>query len=175
MKKRLVIYDFDGTIFFSPNKDQGVEIYKNHGKNWMHIGWWGKKESLEPPIVEIKPVDSQYNQKVLNSFYKDRKDENSLVVLMTGRAYFFESRIKEICENKGIFFDFYFFDGSPGCHGKSTLEKKLNRIEDLIHENLEVLEIWEDRPEHIIGFSEKIAFWKEKCPKLNVVEIHDAN
>lgn len=172
MKKRLVIYDFDGTIFFSPNKEQGEKICAKNGMNWMHTGWWGRKESLLPPIVEKNPPKSQYNEIVNEAYLKDKKDKNCSVILMTGRPFYMEKRIKEICENNNMLFDSYYFSGSPGHIGNSTLEMKINFIEKNINENLEILEIWEDRPDQIKGFSEKIEFWKEKYPSLKYVKIH---
>ena len=40
-----MIYDFDGTLFHSPNKELGEQLYeKSTGKKWPFKGWWGRKD-----------------------------------------------------------------------------------------------------------------------------------
>ena len=153
-KSRLVIYDFDGTIFKSPDRKAGEDIsLQLTGKKLPFPGWWGRKESLLPPIVPEKPGKEWYIEHSIAAYREDIKDDDTEVILMTGRIFKNRKRVIEICQNADILFHDHYFSGQPGHKGKNTLEIKSNFIlNDLMHENLKILEIWEDRPEHVEGF-----------------------
>ena len=55
-KRRAVIYDFDGTIFNSPDREAGELAYlEATGNMFPFPGWWGRIESLMPPVIPEKP------------------------------------------------------------------------------------------------------------------------
>jgi hypothetical protein len=171
---RLVIYDFDGTIFRSPEPVDGASRYKAiTGSDWPFKGWWGRDESLSPPLVPEKPDDSWFIPRVTRSFRKDFADPKTKVVLMTGRPFKLRRRIVEILSGHGMDFDDYFFAGSPGTSGSNTLEIKTNNLQRLVSPQIKTLEIWEDRPEHIVGFHAFSSVLKDKNPGLEVF-IHNA-
>lgn len=48
----MYVFDFDGTLVSTPGPEKGrVEYQKHTGKRWPHSGWWGRAESLEPPLA----------------------------------------------------------------------------------------------------------------------------
>jgi hypothetical protein len=173
-KKRLVIYDFDGTIFNSPDREKGELTYFNStGEKLPFSGWWGRLESLSPPIVPEKPDEKWLIANTIAAYREDFKNDETELVLMTGRPFKNSKRIIDICQHFELMFHLHYFRGQPGQKGKDTLEIKCNFItEELIHEKLEILEIWEDRPEHTAAFFESAKQWK-KTFGLNKIIIHD--
>jgi len=176
MKARVAIYDFDGTIFHSPEREQGELSYFNAtGEFFPHAGWWGKNETLIPPIVPQIPDSSWYLQETLKAHREDSLRDDTEVILMTGRPYKNRHRILEICDLAGLKFDRHFFKGQPGQKGSDTFSVKRNFIQDhIFHPELKVLEIWEDRPEHVSNFINIAKYWKFKTNKtLEQIIVHD--
>jgi hypothetical protein len=61
--------------------ESGKQIYLDKtGKEWPHIGWWGKAESLDIEIFENKLVDS-----VKLSYDEMKLADDTLMVMLTGR------------------------------------------------------------------------------------------
>ena len=148
---KLVIYDFDGTIFKSPDRLQGKKIYKKAtGENLKFSGWWQELESLMPPIVLLFPNQTYFVNKVVQNYRN--QDKNSKIVLMTGRPVSLKDRILQICDSQNIIFDEHYFAGQPGQIGNNTLEIKKNFIKNLLNANLSSVEIYEDRTNHVIEF-----------------------
>jgi|LakMenEpi03Aug12_release.lakeMendotaPanAssembly.Ray.scaffolds.fasta_scaffold262589_2 hypothetical protein len=172
--KKLVIYDFDGTLFKSPDDKEGKEIYEEEtGEPWPFKGWWGRNESLLPPIVPQKPDPHWYIQDVVSNQKKDSEDPNAKVVLMTGRPFQIKNRVMEILDHAGIRFDNTFFAGQSGTKGSGTFEIKSNNIKMLLNNDFDLLEIWEDRPEHVEAFTYLGSQLKKTNPRLQSVIIHD--
>lgn len=172
--KKLVIYDFDGTLFKSPDDKEGKEIYEEEtGEPWPFKGWWGRNESLLPPIVPQKPDPHWYIQDVVSNQKKDSEDPNAKVVLMTGRPFQIKNRVMEILDHAGIRFDNTFFAGQSGTKGSGTFEIKSNNIKMLLNNDFDLLEIWEDRPEHVEAFTDLGSQLKKTNPRLQSVIIHD--
>lgn len=174
-KKRVVIYDFDGTLFKSPLREDGELLYfEATGKKLPFPGWWGRLESLSPPIIPEKPGPEWLITNTINAYREDIKDEETEVILMTGRPFKHRKRILEICEHNNLLFHDHYFRGQPGQKGRDTLEIKSNFIvEHLIHPELAFLEIWEDRPEHTSAFYDLAKKWKITFPNLEKITIHD--
>lgn len=173
-QSRAVIYDFDGTLFNSPTREQGeLSYFETTGKNFPFPGWWGRLESLIPPVIPEKPGEEWLIQRTISAYRNDCLDNNTRCVLMTGRPYKNRKRIIEICDHHNLKFQSYYFRGQPGQIGRDTLQIKSNIIlNEILHNDLEILEIWEDRPEHISGFfdfSKRII----KNTSLKKIIIHD--
>jgi len=173
-KTRLVTYDFDGTLFNSPDREFGEKKYiELTGEKFPHKGWWGRVESLLPPIVPLIPDKSWFIEETINAYKEDIKCEKTSCMLMTGRPFKIRKRIFEILESQKLLFHFYVFRGQKGQFGNDTLEIKINAIDDhLANNNIKTLEIWEDRPEHADSFC-KYAINSCKNAKLEEAIIHD--
>lgn len=179
-KKRVVIYDFDNTLFNSPGREEGEVLYlEGTGNLWPFGGWWGRIETLMPPIVPDPIPESMWIASTLAAYREDQKDKDAYLVMMTGRPFKCRKRVREILDSQNIVFHEEFYRGMKGQRGSDTLEIKLNIIEGkalgpLIHNSLEVLEIWEDRPEHSSRFMTEAKRWKSKYGNhLRKVIIHD--
>lgn len=174
-KPRMVIYDFDDTLFVSPDREVGEVAYlEATGQMFPFGGWWGRPESLMPPVVPEKPGLEWYVQHTIDAYRKDFEDEETECILMTGRPFKIRKRVIELCENQALKFDDYYFRGQPGSKGRDTLEIKSNFItEDLMHQGLRIVEIHEDRPEHVSGFLDLAKRMKKKFDHLEKILVHD--
>jgi len=196
-KKKIAIFDFDGTLVLTPGPEEGMDAYKRGtGKPWKiqsssvaiqhgfdpkmrRTGWWGRKETLESPIFE--PTEDKLNPTVVAALQQARQDTETYTVVMTGRHGKLENRVKEILNMHNIYADEYFFrghkdltkmDGYP--HRGDTLDYKvfviLNR---LMSPEIRELEIWDDRAEHIARFVQFGNSLIREWPKLELVTVHD--
>ena len=105
LDKKVVFYDFDGTLIDSPMPNPGKEIYKEKtGKDYPHRGWWGRPESMDLDIFDIKP-----HSEVEKVFRKDVKDPHTIVVLLTNRLSQLAPDIKKVLVKNDMKFDHYSF------------------------------------------------------------------
>lgn len=143
MIERIAIFDFDGTLFRSPEKPDW----------WPLGGFWGRLETLSPPYIPENPDADWYVGHVVSAAKAACSDPKTHACLLTGRIPKFEKRVRQILTNVGIRFDDNFF-----ASGSGTLPFKLGVIEELVGRFPEatVVEMWEDRAEHIGPFEEKI-------------------
>lgn len=96
--KRLAIYDFDGTLIDSPEPNPGKEIWKEKtGQEYPHVGWWGRKESLDTDVFEIKPFPE-----ILKRLEKDREAEDTHVIILTSRLEKLRSELENILNLNNI-------------------------------------------------------------------------
>jgi hypothetical protein len=171
---KLIIYDFDGTLFNSPDSETGKDLYKDvTGEPWPHRGWWGRLETLSPPLVPEMPGPEWYITKSVESCKNDLSDPEATVVLMTGRPNQFRRRITQILDHAGLKMDGYFLTGQPGTVGSSTFEIKFNFILGLLNPNYKTLEIHEDRPDQILKFKAFVPEVKTKFPNIEKIVIND--
>jgi len=135
---RVAVFDFDGTLFASPEKPEW----------WPHRGFWGRLETLSPPLVPENPDMSWWAPKVVAQAKDAIKDSRTYVVLLTGRVEKFAPRIKHMLKSVGLDFDDHFFGD-----GSSTMTFKLGVLGRLAARFPDAsIEMWEDRPEHVPSF-----------------------
>lgn len=150
MINKISVFDFDQTLFNSPQKPEG----------WKG-GWWGKDHSLLPPFLprDLKEARHLLNEKVVTEYLKSKACKNTHTVMMTGRHWGLHKHVMNImhafdlCETVNVRedSDHYIF-----ISGGNTLEGKLARITELFKkfDQVDFIEMWEDRPEHIKVFRE---------------------
>lgn len=142
---KLSVFDFDGTLFKSPEKPKG---YKGN--------WWIQKESLGPPNVPEKPGNKFWNTDVVNLALKEIADKNTYTILLTGRIdQFFEDRIKDLTRQKDLDFDYIKLNE----FGRDTGEFKVEEIQNILkkHKKIKKIEMWEDEQEKIELYKEKFS------------------
>jgi FMN phosphatase YigB (HAD superfamily) len=158
---KLYIFDFDGTLFHTPTDDIGKDIwFDKTGREWHHIGWWSKVETLDDNIFDI-PL----NRDVYNEYLKiDRKD--SKVFLATGRLNKVPGMmdsVKNLCHREGLEFDGLYLSNGD------TFKFKSNLFEKLIEKyNPDILTMYDDRESHIELFKEWALY--QKCP-IKIVDV----
>lgn len=202
MPRKLDIFDFDGTLFNSPSDTpENHKLYEQHtGIPWlidkemsnrltkklgrfvgMRRGWWGKAETLQPPLVPDPAPKELWNAAVVEAFEKSKADPDALTVILTGRHAGLKNAVLRIIkqgkvmkivtkhakggadyyevadENASIYF---LGENGPVPNKKDkpgdTLSWKLWVINQFfeVHADLEAIEFWEDREEHIPHFQE---------------------
>lgn len=168
--KKLVSFDFDGTLFFTPEEEMGKSIFKNiTGLDWPYRGWWGRKESLDLRIFSI-PI----NQYVYNSYLKHKADPNTYVFLATGRLASPKVNMTKDVMNVLAQYDLTTdnkegFDEIHLNPGMDTYAFKTRLFEALIkkHQPDEFI-MYDDRQGHLINF----ATWAQtqKC-KVTIIDV----
>lgn len=142
---KLSVFDFDGTLFKSPDKPEG---YKGN--------WWVEKKSLNPPTVPEKPGDEFWNLEVVEAARKELEDPKNCVILMTGRVNnVFHERITELVGQKGLNFKHIWCND----FGRSTGEFKLEKIHMLLKQNKSIkkIEMWEDEPDKVELYTDELS------------------
>lgn len=181
-KNKLAVYDFDGTLIFTPEPKHGIPKYEMlTGKEWgrPEWHWWDRKVSLTPPVFE--PNDNHVNWKVVEQFHKDKANTETYTVIMTGRKILLAEEVKKILDAFDLYPDEYFFRhqedlmNSEGYPSHETFAYKAFVIKKrLMNPNIKELTIYEDRPEHIDRFIKLGEQLKLRWPTLEVVKVEDA-
>ena len=181
-KRRLCIFDFDNTLVKTPEREEGSKRWRDAtGQEWLHKGWWGRKETLRPPIFNSGPNDIKHN--VVEDFKKAKADPQAIVVMMTGRHGGLEQDVKGILSRYGLEPDEEYYKG----HRNLTKDPRYPKNDDtwaykhhvLINllaprEGIEEIEIWDDRAEHVPMWLEAGKWIKDNYSTIQRVIFHDA-
>jgi len=201
MPCKLDIFDFDGTLVNTPlDTTENRRLYENDkGIPWIidketsrrlsakhrkHIGmrrgWYGRRETLEPPLVPNPTPKSIFIPKVCDQFRESKANEEAITLLMTGRHAGIMAQVLRICgdgklvdvKHKGIKDGKLYVDcvdanvqclfmgqngpDPQGTKPNETLPWKMWIIEQYVRvfPDLEKIEIWEDREAHVAEFRE---------------------
>jgi hypothetical protein len=142
---KIFLIDFDGTISNTPEKEEGIKIYKEKtGNDYPHKGWWGRNESLDMNMFDIKPIQSTVD--VVKKHYGQ---PNTKVFLLTGRVPKNSQAVEKILDSYGVKFDDYFYKTSH-----DTLDFKLKKMSELLvqYPDTQEVTLFEDRKEHFDAF-----------------------
>jgi len=164
---KLTIFDLDGTLVDTPLPDVGKKIWEEKtGNKWPHRGWWGRPDSIDVDVFDIPTI-----QTTIDGYNKAVAEENTLTVMMTGRLVKLIKEVNKLLEKHNLVFDLYRFNT-----GGETFRVKQKQILSILNEypDIDTIEIWEDRPEHITRFRELSSDWvtngKVKRFTINIVE-----
>jgi len=138
-KDKVAIFDFDGTLFKSPNPPRW----------WKKKKWWRTPESLDPPCVPEKPDASWWNGPLVSLAKKRIGDPSTHTVLLTGRwSHLFGRRVRELLKQVGLNFDEVLLSDDA-----STLAFK-TRVLSALAKRFEPkkVEIWDDHPRYTRNF-----------------------
>lgn len=160
MSKKIYAFDFDGTLFFTPEPEEGKKIFKLVTEiDWPHRGWWSKKETLDLNIFSI-PINPWVYREYLRSI-----SEGSMVILATGRMEKLRNDVENILNSNNLSFDEVHLNP-----GMDTFLFKAKLFERLINKhNPEVLVMYDDRVEHLIKFRE----WAKTQPcRIDIIDVN---
>jgi DNA topoisomerase-1 len=155
----LDVYDFDGTLFRSPEKPV-----------WWKGGWWGNLDSLTPPCVPEQPSSDWWNGSVVEAAKRSLSNPDTRTIFLTGRIQKFSIRVKDLLRQAGLPFDEMFFAG-----GGATEKFKLETIKKILGEEPTIrgVSIWEDRGPHLRMFADWVESNGRACfPHLITVSAH---
>jgi Fe-Mn family superoxide dismutase len=136
---RLVMFDFDGTLFRSweatPSWWEGTEL------DTGPYSFFVKPESLDEPCVPDNPPSNYWIPRPLAAAKEAIQDRGTLTVLITGRVKTHQDRVKELAQQKGLRFDHYYFNP-----GMSAARFKVVVLKNLLvgYNTITSVEIWEN-------------------------------
>ena len=142
---KISIFDFDGTLMKTPHPEEGKKQWEEFtGKEYPHIGWWSKPESLDDAVFDIQPIEN-----TVADYLREKSNPDTLVIMLTGRLPHQAEQIEELLLLHNISFDEYHYKGNG-----DTLTSKFNTIKSLLNRfpNVKEIEMWEDREPHAIEF-----------------------
>jgi len=191
---RLVIVDFDDTLVYTPTPEKGMPEYeKTTGKPWKipdketavqhgfdpkfrRIGWYGREETLK-----FDRTSEKLNQDVANTLKLLQSNPQTHTVIMTGRHAALGNTVKDIVSHYGVHADEYYFKAQKDLTNHPEYPKSNDTfdykafviIKKLMKESVEILEIFEDRAEHVNQFLQLGKNLKEIWKNLKTVIVHD--
>lgn len=138
----LHVYDFDGTLFRSPDPPDG----------WDGDSWWVAPESLNAPCVPDRPGPEWWVQSTVAQARRSIADPNVWAIVCTGRPLRkggFAYRVPELVHQAGLAFDDIYLSTSHDTPGfkKAVITKITSRYPDIT-----TVHIWEDRANHLDSF-----------------------
>lgn len=117
---RIVMFDFDGTLFRSWEKTP------TWWKDVTPYSFFVKPESLDEPCVPDRPDASYWIASALNAARQESRDRNSFVVVITGRVKVHQPRVKKLLTSAGVKPDaMYFNPGMPADRFKVAVLRTL--------------------------------------------------
>jgi glycerol-3-phosphate cytidylyltransferase-like family protein len=162
--KRIVIFDFDGTLFFTPTPEQGIPVWEEKtGEKWPYNGWWGRGETLDADIFHI-PINPYVYRKHQGAV----ACPDTMVVLSTGRLERMRDKVQTILDQNNLEFDLVSL-----CTGPDTYTYKSRLFKKLIEEHQpDVFVMYDDRHSHIANFKE----WAKDMPcRVEIVDVTSAD
>lgn len=163
----LHIYDFDGTLFNTPEPTHGHDEYQQKTGRPFPVGyWWDRHESLDANVFHIsegpayqdfwKSTKKQQQQPQPQQEDEEDKEEDEqdkiCTLMMTGRSFRLRASVLRIMNRHGMRPLFSIF--KPLNYRNSTLSYKQEALKQLIalFPNVKRICLWEDRIEHAKQF-----------------------
>ena len=151
---KLLIVDFDSTIFKSPLPNPSIWTKQFVG-TLISSGWFQDLDSLSHPSVPVDPDESWFNLPLLKYI---QMQVGVLTVLLTGRSQLFQNRIEHILKPYPYFHQFHYKKNTE----LSTCSHKMQVISQLLLSGqFTLVEIYEDRSPHLDIFREFLISQKD--------------
>jgi len=149
----LCVFDFDGTLFKSPQKPE------DEGNSW-----WLHRKSLDVPNTPSSPGrEWWYNKTVAKT-----KDPSCYTIMLTGRSdRYLEERINELLLQRKLVFDEVGLNDA----GLESEDFKIARINEIVKSlpNLKEIEMWEDKEDLARKYQKEYGNGPYKF-KINIVD-----
>ena len=164
MIKRIVSYDFDGTLCHTPGPEIGKKVWEEKtGTVFPYTGWWSKKETLDLDIFDI-PVDGDVYMKYLEDMVRKEESGDTMVILATGRVEKLRKEVENVLNHHNLSFDLVALNtGGDTYHFKTRLfEMLINKF------NPDEFVMYDDRQEHLVMFED----WAKKQPcRVEIIDV----
>jgi tRNA nucleotidyltransferase/poly(A) polymerase len=163
---RLVMYDFDGTLFRSWEKTP------DWWENPTPYSFFDQPASLDEPCVPGHPGNQYWINKTVQAAQGDTRDRSTYSVLITGRMRVHTERISALLEQKGIRFNKMLFN--PGMAAAKFKSLALGHLLASYNTINEVV-IWENENQsHYAQYLATAATALGRDIKVIVHNIHEA-
>jgi len=139
MKNKIVVFDFDGTLFNTVDAAYGRIIYrKKTGKDWTHHGWYNREESLDTSVFPIT-----INMKMKIEYENAKKNANNIVCMVSERPIKVKNKVEELLYKHGFDFDFSFYREGE----EDYFQVKCNQIKKILttDSNINSIVLFEDK------------------------------
>ena len=71
----LVVFDFDATLIKTTLPDVGKGMWSSHhGIEYPHVGWWGRKESLDSDVFDTASEGGSECDGLFDDLFDDEFD-----------------------------------------------------------------------------------------------------
>ncbi len=97
----LNVFDFDGTLINTPDKNGKKEWENFYGKKFPYFGWWSKPESLD-----LKVFNPRAFSEIKNLVNKSKRTKNTITIILSARMEKLRPYIQEILKKNQINYDF---------------------------------------------------------------------
>jgi hypothetical protein len=99
--KRLAVFDYDGSLIDTPEKEIGKKIWSEKtGRPFPYQGWWSRKESLDTNVFNIKPFPN-----VLAQLKKEQATPDTSVIILSSRMEKLRPEVENILDLNNIVVD----------------------------------------------------------------------
>ncbi len=144
MIKKLSAYDFDGTLIDSPEKEAGKAQWAKMKKvQYPHLGWWGRPESLDLNVFDIKPFPD-----VLDRLKQDVANPETYVIVLTSRMEKLRPQVEAVLKKNGIRVDKVDMRKDQRSKGRKIFDYLKN------FPDLEEVDVHDDRESDIMSFKQ---------------------
>lgn len=162
--RNLNIYDFDGTLFRSPEPSPSLWDRKSMGRILGQpceggYGWYQDTLTLSESVLSRsgQPIDTLWNESLVEHVRASSSNEHDVTVLLTGRSTQYVDVIEALIEQAGLpVFDHMFLKPvslEPGTAPVRTMEFKLNVIRTLVLQyHPDHTQLFDDRLRHVDRF-----------------------
>ena len=144
MITRLCAFDFDSTLIDSPQKESGkIQWSEKMGKPHPYQGWWGRPESLDLNVFDIKPFP-----KILNLLNKDISTPATYTIVLTSRQEKLRPLVQKVLDVNNIRVDKLDMQRDQRTKGQKILDYS-KKFRDLREIN-----VYDDRDTDITSYEE---------------------
>lgn len=159
----LYIFDFDGTLFNTPDPKKGRQLYEKYtGKKWVRKGWLSWPESLLPPMkTHPGPALPIYREHIGQS--------GSLTVILTGRIERTTPGIMQVLENFKVYPDQLFT--KPDRLDETTPSFKVRIVREMLktYSDVTLVKIWDDLPGNLAAMH-RLSKSADKHIKFEIID-----
>jgi len=142
----LHIFDFDKTLFKSPDQPDWWPVNGKNSKKW---GWYLHNDSLGRPCVPDKPDNSWWVGPVISQAKKSISNPNIVTVLATGRSDVGPNRyrIPELLKQAGLRFNGVHLNKTSNAHTHKAMVtiKYLRKYGT----SIDLIQMWDDGKENL--------------------------
>ena len=164
MITRLAVFDFDGTLIDSPEPELGkVQWSEKKGIPYPYEGWWGRPESLDLDVFNIKPFPS-----VLLQLKRELVTPNTYVIILTSRMEKLRPQVEAVLDANHIKVNKV--DMKRVEDGKGDKRAKVMRyVQEL--PDLKTINVYEDRETDLASYE----ILRSKLPEGIELNVYVAN